>query len=273
VQTAQRHQQARRGVPVVRRCDRDGEEQAEGVRHDVPLAARHLLPAVVGREAADAVAAARNRLRVGDPRSGLGLAALALTEGPAQPAVELGDQPVLAPAAEEGIDPGPCGEVPQASPATRSRPRPGSGSRPAVAGGSSPRAVRPAPGTRPHRQQQPDGRPLRVCHVRRIPAHPVRMVGRDAVHGPEKSTYSGVASQQADDPAQPSSARVVVPLDQEPCCLDRLTWQLICLVTAPVAGHSLLQMARSTLPVLDRTTDPSGAVGAHTPPSGEYTAA
>jgi hypothetical protein len=49
VQTAQPDQQARRGVPVadVRGGDRDGQEQAEGVGHDVPLAARHLLPTVV----------------------------------------------------------------------------------------------------------------------------------------------------------------------------------------------------------------------------------
>ncbi len=42
-------EKAARGVPVadVRSRDRDGQEQAEGVGHDVPLAARHLLPAVV----------------------------------------------------------------------------------------------------------------------------------------------------------------------------------------------------------------------------------
>ncbi|MFD6169891.1 hypothetical protein [Streptomyces coeruleorubidus] len=33
-----------------------------------------------------------------------------------------------------------------------------------------------------HRQQRPDLRPLRVRHIRRIPAHPIRMIGRVAVH-------------------------------------------------------------------------------------------
>lgn len=65
-----------------------------------------------------------------------------------QPVVELGDQPVLAPAAEEGVDPAPGGS-PRASLAARSRPRSSSGSRPTAAGGSSLRAVHPAPGTRP----------------------------------------------------------------------------------------------------------------------------
>lgn len=40
-----------------------------------------------------------------------GLMALALPDPPAQPVMELGDQPVLAPAAEEGINQAPCGEV------------------------------------------------------------------------------------------------------------------------------------------------------------------
>ena len=47
--------------------------------------------------------------------------------------------------------PGPMRGSRRASPAMRSRPRPGSGSRPTAAGGSSPRAVHPAPGTRPAR--------------------------------------------------------------------------------------------------------------------------
>jgi hypothetical protein len=48
-QAAQPHQQACGGVPIadVRGGDRDDQEEAEAVGHDMLLAAAHLLPAVV----------------------------------------------------------------------------------------------------------------------------------------------------------------------------------------------------------------------------------
>lgn len=56
------------------------------------------------REAAGTVAAARTDC-VDDPGRGLGLPSHAFPCLPARPDVELGDRPVLAPTAEEGIDP------------------------------------------------------------------------------------------------------------------------------------------------------------------------
>lgn len=42
--------------------------------------------------------------------------------------------------------------------------------------------VKPARSGSRHRQQRPDLRPIRVRHVRRIPANPIGMIGRFAVH-------------------------------------------------------------------------------------------
>lgn len=42
-----------------------------------------------------------------------------------------------------------------------------------------------------HRQQRPHGRPLRVRHVRRIPAHPIEVIGRVAVHVREAIARNG----------------------------------------------------------------------------------
>lgn len=85
-----------------------------------------------------------HRLRVDDPRRRLRLTALVLMDLASQPVVELRDRPVLTPPAEEGIDPAPAGEV------------------------------------RGHRP--PGDRLLRICHIRRIAAYPVRVISRVPVH-------------------------------------------------------------------------------------------
>ncbi|GAA5703664.1 hypothetical protein Save01_04487 [Streptomyces avermitilis] len=113
---------------------------------------------------------------------GFGLAALTLTDLPAQPVVELCDQPVLAPAAEKGVNPAAVGEV-------RGHRPPRDPARDQIADRVQQLPVTvalgpaaPAPQSGRHRQQRPDGCPLRVRHVRRIPAHPIGMIGRVAVH-------------------------------------------------------------------------------------------
>ena len=104
-----------------------------------------------------------------------------LTDFPAQPVVELGDQPMLAPAPEEGVDPAPAGEVRGQCP-----PRDPAGDQVTDRVQQLPMAVALGPSAPPlkpgrHGQQWPHGRPLRVRHVRRIPANPIGMIGRVAV--------------------------------------------------------------------------------------------
>ena len=123
-----------------------------------------------------------------------------LTDFPAQPVVELGDQPMLAPAPEEGVDPAPAGEDRGQCP-----PRDPAGDQVTDRVQQLPMAVALGPSAPPlkpgrHGQQWPHGRPLRVRHVRRIPAHPIGMIGRVAgacarqshdTAGELKSTGSG----------------------------------------------------------------------------------
>lgn len=86
---------------------------------------------------------------------------------PAQPVVEVCDQPALAPAAEEGADPTPAGKV-------RGHRPPRDPARGQVTDHVQQLPVtvtlgRSAPPPKPgrHRQQRPDGRPFRVRHCRR----------------------------------------------------------------------------------------------------------
>lgn len=152
---------------------------------------RNLLPAVVAAGGGRHRRGSPHRLCVDDPRRGLGLAALALTDLPAQPVVELCDQLVLAPAAEKGVNPAPVGEV-------RGHRPPRDPARDQIADRVQQLpvtvALRPAaPPLKPgrHRQQRPDGCPLSVRHVRRIPAHPIGMIGRVAVHVREAIARQG----------------------------------------------------------------------------------
>lgn len=55
-----------------------------------------------------------------------------------------------------------------------------------------------------------------------------------------------VASQQPGDSGQPSHAGLIVPVDQEARCLQRVTRGLAHLVTLPVVGHSPFQIGRVT---------------------------
>ncbi len=131
------------------------------------------------------------RLRVDDSGRGLGLTALAFADLPAQPVVELGDQPVLAPPAEEGVNAAPGREVRGHGP-----PRDSARDQVADRVQQLPVAVAlglPASALEPgrHRQQRPHGRPLRVRHVRRILAHPIGMTGRVAVHVREAIARDG----------------------------------------------------------------------------------
>ncbi len=180
-------------VPVarVRSRHRDSQQQTERIRHDVPLSARHLLPAVVPARGSRHGRGSPHRLRVDDPRRRFCLPALAHPDLFAQPVVELRDQSVLPPAAEEGVDAAPGGEVrghrPPGDPARDQVPDRVQHRAVAVALGLSALPLQPGR----HRQQRPHSRPLRVRHIRRVPAHPVRMISRVPVHVRETITRSG----------------------------------------------------------------------------------
>ncbi len=109
---------------------------------------------------------------------------------PAQPVVEVCDQPALAPVAEEGADPTPAGKV-------RGHRLPRDPARDQVTDHVQQLPVtvtlgRSAPPPKPgrHRQQRPDGRPFRVRHVGGIPAFPVPVADRVAVRVREVITRS-----------------------------------------------------------------------------------
>ncbi|SBU96653.1 hypothetical protein YW3DRAFT_05831 [Streptomyces sp. MnatMP-M77] len=180
-------------VPVthVRGRHRDGKQQAECVGHDMPSAARYPLPAVVPARGSRRRGGRPHRLRVDDPGRRLRMPTLALTDPSTQPVVELCDQPVLPPPAEEGIDPAPGREV-------RGHRTPGDPARDQVADRVEHRAVAvalglPAPAFQQgrHRHPRSHSRPFRVRHIRRVPAHPIRMISRVPVHVRERSTRLG----------------------------------------------------------------------------------
>ncbi|RPE27102.1 hypothetical protein EDD90_10783 [Streptomyces sp. Ag109_O5-1] len=133
-----------------------------------------------------------DRLRVDHTRTRLRVPAQPHPDPGAQPVMELLDQGVVAPAAEEGIHPVPRWEVDRHRPpldavvneiADRIEHR-------AVAIPLRPAAPPAHPARR--RQQRPDLSPLLVRHVRRVPALPFRPVSRVAVHVREAITrWSG----------------------------------------------------------------------------------
>jgi hypothetical protein len=117
-----------------------------------------------------------DRLRVDHPGRRLRVPPLPLADPRSQPVVELPDQGVVAPAAEECVNPVPRREVSRHGPpldavvdqvADRVQYRP-----------VTVRLRLSAPAAQPARQQRPDSGPLRVRHARGIPPNTVRGIGR-----------------------------------------------------------------------------------------------
>ncbi len=98
-------------VAGVRGGDHHGEQKSEGVDHGVSLAAVDQLAAIESAAVGADDGVGLDGLGVDHPGAGLRVPAGLLADLPAQPVVELGEQAVVAPAAEEGVDPVPRREV------------------------------------------------------------------------------------------------------------------------------------------------------------------
>lgn len=165
-------------VADVRARDHHVQQQAEGVDHDVPLAPVDQLAAVEAAAVRADDGVSLDRLRVDHAGRRLRIPPHLLADPAAQPVVELTDQGMVAPAAEERINPVPRREVRRHRP-----PLDAVVHEIAHRVQHGPVAVRlrlpsPAPHPARHRQERPDHGPLRIRHVRGIPPNTLRMIGR-----------------------------------------------------------------------------------------------
>ncbi len=171
-------QQGLPGLPVGDRGrgHRHGQQESEGVDHDVPLAAVDLLPAIEAPGRGRHRSGCLHRLRVDDAGRRLRIPARDHADPLTQPVVELGGQTLVPPAPEEGVDAVPRGEVHGHRP-------PGDTARDqvahrvhhlpvAIALRLAAASLQPAG----NRHRVAHDRPLRIAHVGRIPRAPVRPV-------------------------------------------------------------------------------------------------